>query len=212
VIKAIDHWRPYLIWTEEPFVIETDHKNLMYWMSPRKLTGRTTRWHEKLQDYNFRIIHVQGKNNTPANALSRPSEDEQQRDERQVTLLPSEVFLNLTNTSNEDSLEYLLVRKQEEHSKWAKEHGGQQAKGTTLWITEDGQTLVPPGDELKRRIMHAYHDRLSGHPGRDETVRRVLQHFYWPGARQWIKQYVKGCATCQQNKYLTHRTQAPLYK
>jgi hypothetical protein len=109
VIKAIDHWRPYLIWTQEPFVIETDHKNLTYWKSPQKLTSRTVRWHEKLQDYNFRIIHVQ-KNNTQADALSRPSEDERQQSERQVTLLPLEVFLKLANTGNEDSLEYLLVQ------------------------------------------------------------------------------------------------------
>jgi hypothetical protein len=206
VIKAIDHWRPYLIWTREPFVIETDHKNLMYWKSLWKLTGRTTRWHEKLQDYNFRIVHVQGKNNTPADALSCPSEDERQRDERPVTLLPLEVFLKLANTSNEDLLEYLLVREQERHSKWVEEHEGQQAKGTTLWIAGDGQTLVPPSDKLKRRIMHAYHDGLSGHPGRDKTIRKVLQHFYWPGAQQWVEQYVKGRATCQQNKNLMHKT------
>ncbi|SRR5216683_3319561 len=43
VLKSIKHWRPYLIWTKEPFIIETDHKNLMYWKSPRKLTGRTAR-------------------------------------------------------------------------------------------------------------------------------------------------------------------------
>jgi hypothetical protein len=206
VIKAIDHWRPYLIWTKEPFVIETDHKNLTYWKSPRKLTGRTARWHEKLQDYNFRIIHVQGKNNTPADALSRPSEDERQRDERQVTLLPPEVFLKLANTGNEDSLEHLLVQEQRRHSKWIEERGGRQTEGTTLWIAEDGRTLVPPSDELKRRIMHAYHDGLAGHPGRDETIRKVLQRFDWPGARQWVEQYVRGCATCQQNKNLTHKT------
>jgi len=47
-----------------------DHKNLMYWKSPRKLTSRTAWWHEKLQDYNFKILHVAGKNNTPADALS----------------------------------------------------------------------------------------------------------------------------------------------
>jgi len=41
VLKAIEHWRPYLIWTQEPFVIETDHKNLTYWKTPKKLTGRT---------------------------------------------------------------------------------------------------------------------------------------------------------------------------
>ncbi len=30
--------------------------------------------------------------------------------------------------------------------------------------------------------------------------------------RQWIADYVKGCATCQQNKILTHRTKTPLYR
>jgi hypothetical protein len=42
IIKAITHWRPYLIWTEEPFVIYTDHVNLLYWKSPRKLNRHTT--------------------------------------------------------------------------------------------------------------------------------------------------------------------------
>jgi hypothetical protein len=36
------------------------------------------------------------------------------------------------NTSNEDSLEYLLVQKQKKHLRWIKEHKGQQAEGTTL--------------------------------------------------------------------------------
>ncbi len=34
VVKLIEHWRPYLIWTKEPFIIETDYKNLTYWKSP----------------------------------------------------------------------------------------------------------------------------------------------------------------------------------
>jgi len=41
VVKSLDHWRPYLIWTEKPFIIKTDHKNLTYWKAPKKLTGRT---------------------------------------------------------------------------------------------------------------------------------------------------------------------------
>jgi hypothetical protein len=41
VIKAIKHWRAYLIWTKQPFIIEMDHKNLTYWKEPKKLTGRT---------------------------------------------------------------------------------------------------------------------------------------------------------------------------
>ncbi len=30
--------------------------------------------------------------------------------------------------------------------------------------------------------------------------------------RQWIADYVKGCATCQQNKIITHQTKIPLYR
>jgi len=41
VVKALEHWRLYLIWTEKPFIIKTDYENLMYWKSLKKLTGRT---------------------------------------------------------------------------------------------------------------------------------------------------------------------------
>jgi len=37
IMKAITHWRPYLIWTEEPFTIYIGHTNLLYWKSPHKL-------------------------------------------------------------------------------------------------------------------------------------------------------------------------------
>jgi len=108
VLKSIEHWRPYLIWMKEPFVIETDHKNLTYWKSPRKLTGRTVQWHEKLQDYNFKILHVAGKNNTPADALSRLCDDEREQGERQLSLLPKSVFLNLAEAGDPTSLEGAL--------------------------------------------------------------------------------------------------------
>jgi len=42
IMKAITHWRPYLIWTESSFTIYTDHANLLYWKSPRKLNQQTT--------------------------------------------------------------------------------------------------------------------------------------------------------------------------
>jgi len=60
--------------------------------------------------------------------------------------------------------------------------------------------------------MNIWHDiPMAGHPGRDETTRRITEQYYWPGAQQWIAEYVKGCAICQQNKILTHREKTPLY-
>jgi RNase H-like domain found in reverse transcriptase/Reverse transcriptase (RNA-dependent DNA polymerase) len=48
IMKAITHWHPYLIWTKDPFIIFTDHANLLYWKSLRKLNQRTARWHSEL--------------------------------------------------------------------------------------------------------------------------------------------------------------------
>jgi RNase H-like domain found in reverse transcriptase len=70
IIKAISHWRPYLIWTKEPFTILTNHANLLHWKSPQKLNRHTAHWHGELQDYNFRLQHVPGKLHMVSDALS----------------------------------------------------------------------------------------------------------------------------------------------
>ncbi len=68
-------------------------------------------------------------------------------------------------------------------------------------------------DVLKRRMLRELHDHWgAGHPGRDETTRQVQHEYFWPLGRAWIARYIKGCATCQQNKNLTHVTKTPLYK
>ena len=69
--------------------------------------------------------------------------------------------------------------------------------------TPERKTLVPPLNEVKRGIMRLIHDHpTAGHPGRDETLRKTQEHYYWPGMKEWIANYVKGCAICQQNKIL----------
>ena len=125
VVKALEHWRPYLIWTEQPFVIETNHENLMYWKAPRKLTGRMARWHEKLQDYNFKIIHILGKTNTPADVLSQPNGQDIQESTKEMSLIPPEVFLRIFRPDSDGSLESRIVEGQQQHQKvmevWAKD-------------------------------------------------------------------------------------------
>ncbi len=61
--------------------------------------------------------------------------------------------------------------------------------------------------------MTLIHDHpTAGHLGRDETIRKANEILPWTGMRQWIADYVKGCATCQQNKILTHKKKTPLYR
>ena len=115
VIKAIQNWRAHLIWTEKPFIIETDHKNLTYWKEPKKLVGRTACWHKKLQDYNFKIVHVPEKDNGPADTLSRMHQDEERKEPKLTSLLPPDAFLNVFTAGDPGTLEHDTVMAQQKH-------------------------------------------------------------------------------------------------
>jgi chromodomain-containing protein/integrase-like protein len=61
--------------------------------------------------------------------------------------------------------------------------------------------------------MTLVHDHpTAGHPGQDEMIWQAKERLTWPGMNHWIAQYMKGCATCQQNKILVHQTKTPLYR
>ena len=60
-------------------------------------------------------------------------------------------------------------------------------------------------------ITQAHHDPpVYGHPGINRTIQLVSRHYWWPGMRQEIREYVQGCADCQWNKINTQLTRAPL--
>ena len=79
--------------------------------------------------------------------------------------------------------------------------------------TTKGQVIVPNVKELKRVIVSKAHDApTAGHPGRDETLRKIQQNYWWAGMKQWISDYIKGCAICQQTKVQTHKRPTPTYR
>ena len=69
VVKAVEKFHYYLYGRR--FVIRTDHSSLRWLLSFRQPEGQTTRWIQKLQLYDFEIIHRPGRTNSNADALSR---------------------------------------------------------------------------------------------------------------------------------------------
>jgi hypothetical protein len=62
-----------------------------------------------------------------------------------------------------------------------------------------------PSEDQKKALMLLTHDHpTTGHPGQDETIRKAKKLQQWKGMNEWIANYVKGCAICQQSKILTH--------
>src|ERR1700734_404080 len=64
-----------------------------------------------------------------------------------------------------------------------------------------GKNYIPKDIGLRRDIVKTFHDHeKAGHPGEIGTYNAVRQHYWWPGLRTFIKNYVQGCGTCQQFK------------
>ena len=38
---------------------------------------------------------------------------------------------------------------------------------------------------------------MAGHMGVNKTYDRILSHFYWPGVRKDVFEFLKSCHTCQ---------------
>ena len=69
IINGIDKFKFYLM--GKPFILECDHKPLVYLNKVKGSNARLMRWSFSLQPYKFRCIHINGKDNVAADIISR---------------------------------------------------------------------------------------------------------------------------------------------
>jgi len=69
-----------------------------------------------------------------------------------------------------------------------------------------GNALVVVQDnELRRGVTTLFHDSTTaGHPGISKTLQLIQPYYWWPGMKDFITQYIWGCAMCQMTKVNTH--------
>ena len=74
IIFALREFKPYIFMSE--IELHCDHKPLAYLMKKAETHHHLARWLVELQSYNIKIVHIAGKQNLLADALSRlPHED-----------------------------------------------------------------------------------------------------------------------------------------
>src|SRR4051812_25088758 len=69
IMHALAKWRVYL--EGRPFIVHSDHATLQHFPDQPKLSRRQARWTEKMQEYDFVIKYLPGKQNVVADAVSR---------------------------------------------------------------------------------------------------------------------------------------------
>ena len=75
-----------------------------------------------------------------------------------------------------------------------------------------GPGLVVVGNnDLKRGVTSLFHNsNMAEHPGIAKTTQLISSHYWWPGLKNYITDYIKGCATCQMTKVNTNPRPPPL--
>jgi Integrase zinc binding domain/Integrase core domain len=137
-----------------------------------------------------------------------------------MTMIPEAAFIRLAGPGSDGSIEHTITIIQNHNRSlmegWTGIYPIERVDNPDepFWRDTKGRRLViPPDQGLKRELMNIWHEgSINGHPGRDEMIRRINKEYFWPGAKTWITEYIKGCATCQQNKNLTHRIKTPLFR
>ena len=130
-----------------------------------------------------------------------------------MIMLPNDLFLNLINTELQhqitncdaldkdaiDALTTLIEQKsstQMQPTDWTMEKFNEKP---ILFFK--GKNYIPLDENLRRDIAKMFHDHeTAGHPGELETFNSIKHHYWWLGLRTFVKNYVKGCGTCQQFK------------
>jgi hypothetical protein len=145
-------------------------------------------------------------------------------DNTDVTLLPDNLFVNLIDldlqrriaesgtfdSTAADAIKLLLDEgpsaAKSDLSDWAISHVDEKP----ILFYRD-KCYVPQDLPVRREIVARYHDApTAGHPGELETYNALRTHYWWPGMRTFVKNYVKGCAFCQQFKINRHPTKPAL--
>jgi hypothetical protein len=149
-----------------------------------------------------------------------PGADEGRDNNQQMTIIPEAAFIRLAGPDSDGLIEHTITIIQNHNHALIKEWEGTYPiehvdnLDEPLWRDIKGWHLViPPDQGLKHELMNVWHEgSINGHPGHDETIRCINKEYFWPGAKTWITEYIKGCAMCQQNKNLTHRIKPPIFR
>ena len=88
IIRVLEEWRHFLEGARHPVEIWTNHKNLEYFMTAKKLNRRQARWSLYLARFDFKLTHHPGRCMGKPNALSRrPDHGKGASDNEDVILL-----------------------------------------------------------------------------------------------------------------------------
>ncbi|KAI4887888.1 hypothetical protein NFI96_000720 [Prochilodus magdalenae] len=178
---AFEEWRHWLEGAQHPFLVLTDHKNLEYLKSAKRLNSRQARWALFFTRFNFRLTYRPGTRNTKADALSRIYEPEASEEPNPKTILEPTVFLAPVRWEIDADIER------------------SNAESEVPEGCPPARLYVP--ERFRNRLITWAHTSLTtGHPGENRTFNLLSGRYWWEGMRSDIHRFVASCTVCSKCK------------
>ncbi len=177
---ALGEWRHWLEGAAEPFLVWTDHKNLEYIRSAKRLNSRQARWALFFDRFSFTLSYRPGSKNIKPDALSRLF-DSPGSGVSPETILPRGVVVAAVSWGVERRVKEAL-------------RGVDVRRGCPTGL------LFVPGPLRPSVLEWSHSSRLVCHPGVRRTLASARQRFWWPSLPHDVRQFVAACSVCAQNK------------
>src|SRR5258707_1068873 len=221
VFDCYKAWQHYLEGSGHPIDTVTDHKNLEYFTSTKKLTHRQARWLEYLSQFNLRIRFCPGRLGTKLDALTHRSDIHPRSglDTTPTNVCPLFTPQQLeTPTSRASALDHPpggLLETLDQFQIWMEvtqhlssdtftlmvkrrlrdQHAlpGWEWKEEHLWY--EGHIYIP--EPLHLQLICNHHDHPTvGHFGHRKTINLICWSCHWLALTWMAKQYIRSCTGC----------------
>ena len=100
IVRSLEEWRHYLEGSPHPIEVLSDHQNLTYFRTARKVNRRQARWSLFLSLFDLQLRHVPGTKMVQSDTLSRLQHlNLEVNDNDSTTVLPAHLFISPLDTT-----------------------------------------------------------------------------------------------------------------
>jgi len=182
---ALEEWRQWLEGAKVPFIVWTDHRNLEYIRSAKRLNSRQARWSLFFDRFNFTLSYRPGSRNIKPDALSRQFPECPDVTAEPSTIVPASCLIASVTWEIEERVRAAT----------------EDQPGPSSCPTD--RLFVPA--QLRSDVLQWGHaSQLSCHPGIMRTRDFLQQRFWWSSLEEDVRSFVNACPVCNQNKSSRH--------
>ncbi len=177
---AFEEWRHWLEGASHPFTVLTDHKNLEYLRTAKRLNPRQARWSLFFTRFQFTVTYHPGSKNTKADAMSRQYDSDLTSQAPETVLNPDLVLGPI---------------------QWDIETELSQANAQIEVPPDCPPNKVNVPEALRKRVLEHIHALpSSGHPGITATIQLLQNHYWWPTLARDATKFIQQCQNCNTQK------------